>query len=426
MKISLKTKIVLQILVAFFIPCIMFGIYTYVSTSNVMSPKLFKSLRVTIIIVMIAVLAAYLCIAYILVNKRIINPIKQLEKSMTEAGKGNFTVRANINTGDEIGMLGKYFDDMIESQDHIIKNIRNSSESLTAASEEISASSEEISSSTEEIAINIQEVAQSCEEQNSLIVQTSEVLVQLSSLVQIAQSKANTAAESSNSAMEAATNGRTHVAKTLEAIENINKTSSEAEKVMHILDELSNKISGIITTINAIAEQTNLLALNAAIEAARAGEHGKGFNVVAEEIRKLSEETGSGAGEISELINQMTALTKKAVESMDSNKQAVENGVEVASNTDKSFVNIISAAEKIVNDVKEIVEVTRDEVASSEQIVKLIDSVATITEKNSASSEEVAAATEQQSSVMQNIAANAEHTSDTAVKMNNLIEKYNV
>lgn len=418
MKVSLKSKVILLDAIGILIPLILFIIFSNLKLSN--------TFKIIALLIVFLVVLIELIIAYFSVSKIVLNPIKQLENCMVKAGKGDFTVKAEMHNSIEFEILANYFNQMLKDQDNIIKSIRNFSENLTSHSEEISAASEEISAATEEIAASISQVAESSEKQNGLIVETSEVLVQLSSLVQIAQNKAKTTQKSSNNALSVAATGRNQVEKTVAAIENISRTSDEAGKVLQVLDELSNKISGIIVTINNISEQTNLLALNAAIEAARAGEHGKGFTVVAEEVRKLSEQTSDGANEISNLINEMTGLTKRAVESMASNKEAVQDGVTIANTTDESFVNIITAAEQIAKDVKEIVDVTKDEVASSEQIVKLIDSVASIAEKTAASSEQVSAAAEEQASVIQNVATNSEHTSEIAIDMTKLIEKYNI
>lgn len=418
MKVSLKSKVILLDAIGILIPLILFIIFSNLKLSN--------TFKIIAFLILFLVVLIELIIAYFSVSKIVLNPIKQLENCMVKAGKGDFTVKAEMHNSIEFEILANYFNQMLKDQDNIIKSIRNFSENLTSHSEEISAASEEISAATEEIAASISQVAESSEKQNGLIVETSEVLVQLSSLVQIAQNKAKTTQKSSNNALSVAATGRNQVEKTVAAIENISRTSDEAGKVLQVLDELSNKISGIIVTINNISEQTNLLALNAAIEAARAGEHGKGFTVVAEEVRKLSEQTSDGANEISNLINEMTGLTKRAVESMASNKEAVQDGVNIANTTDESFVNIITAAEQIAKDVKEIVDVTKDEVASSEQIVSLIDSVASIAEKTAASSEQVSAAAEEQASVIQNVATNSEHTSEIAIDMTRLIEKYNI
>ncbi|WP_242943750.1 methyl-accepting chemotaxis protein [Peptoclostridium litorale] len=383
----------------------------------------YKIKKDTIAISMSSLIVA-LFLAYLITNSRIIKPIAELEDLMIKAGNGDLTVSSNIKTKDEIQTLGEYFNSMIESQSKIIGHVRSGSAELTASSEEIAASAEEITASTQQIAANIQEVATNAESQNSSIVETSEVLVQLSSLIQIAQSRAFKAKDYSQHTVEAAQVGRDKLKTTVEAIENISRVSNETARAFNVLDEISKKVSGIINTINNISNQTNLLALNAAIEAARAGEHGRGFTVVADEVRQLSEQTSVEANEISSLVSEMVVQIDRASRSMGDSEKAVTNGVVVARETDESFIKIIDAVENIAEGIDQIVDVTNNEVASSEQIIQLIDAVATITETTMGNSQQVALASEEQSSIIQNFAAASEETSAMANELNSLVKKF--
>lgn len=381
--------------------------------------------RVILLITIVCIIAAVI-LAVFIVNKSIINPMESLKKLIAKAGEGDFTYRAEINTGDEIQALGDCFNEMLEQQSSMINNISNYSTNLSAASADLSDSTEEINREVEEISCNIQEIAESTKKQNGLIGEASEVFAQFSGLVQISQKIALTAKHNSENSIVAAKNGRNEVEKTVTAMNNINQASHETENNLLVLAEISKKMTGIINTINSISTQTNLLALNAAIEAARAGEHGNGFNVVAEEIRKLSEQTGSEANEITNLIGDMTLLLKKAVESMRINKEAVNEGVIVVNNTDKSFVNIIDAIDKIAENIDKIVDAARNQVTGADKIGNLIDSVKQFTENTALNSREVAIAAEQQAGMVENVANGSQLTNEMAEKMHQLIEKYTI
>lgn len=392
--------------------------------SDYMSPAI-NIRNYTIIIISIAIIAAMVC-AYLYSTKGIVNPINMLEKLMKRAGEGDLTVKFNINRSDEIAELGSAFNNMIGHQDEIVRNVLNASEQLTAASEEMASSSEEISATTEEISASINQVAQDAEHQNESIIDISEVLVQLSSLVQLAQNRAKATSENAANTMNVAELGREKVEKTVHAMNVISSGSDETAKALESLNGLSAKVDGIVSVINGIAEQTNLLALNASIEAARAGEHGKGFSVVAEEVRTLSEETNGRAKEIALLVNEMIKQTQNAVSSMGKAKAEVDNGVKIVSETDKAFLDIMNAIENIVKHINEILDITGDEVASSDKVVKLINEIATITESNTAHSENVSAATEEQANAVNNFTATAQETSAMAEELTKLVERFTI
>lgn len=346
---------------------------------------------------------------------------EQLDENdiLSESGRGLFIISAY---SDEVeykeGCL------LIMHQYEIVKNVRSASQQLNEASEQTASSLEEISATTEEISATVTNVSEESKNQNESIIDISEVLVQLSSLVQLAQNRANSTNKNALDSKEVADFGRQKVEQTVKAINSISVESNETASVLQRVNELSLEVGGIVTTINAIAEQTNLLALNAAIEAARAGENGKGFSVVAEEVRGLSEETNSKAKEITALVSEMIKQTENAVKAMERANSEVKNGVDIVSETDKAFLDIKSSIENIVEHVSEILDITSDEVASSDKVISLINNIATITENNSKNCESVSLAIQEDAEVMNNLTATAEETSAMSDQLIKLVEKF--
>ncbi len=379
----------------------------------------------TIFIVLLSIILSTI-IVYLFIDKKVINPIKQLQALMRSVGQGDLTVESNIKTNDELEMLGDDFNLMVSNQSKLVSTVIRDANEMQQSSEELAASIEEVTASTEQISENIQHVASTTQDQDDSIVDISEVLVQLSSLIQIAQRRAHMASENSKGTMDIATEGRIKIKEAVRAIENIRDVSTDTEDILKSLSKVSERVSGIIETINGISEQTNLLALNANIEAARAGEHGKGFAVVAEEVRKLSEQTSLESGQIASLVNEMLVDINRAVDSMNLSKEAVENGVKVSNETDTTFVSIFDAVKQIGEDIDQIADVTKDEVANSDRIIQLIDGISTTSEKISSESQDIAAVIEEQNAVSQSLAAVAEQSTAMANELTILVEKFEV
>ena len=148
----------------------------------------------------------------------------------------------------------------------------------------------------------------------------------------------------------------------------INQSSQNSEKLIRNLNERSNEIHSIVGLITSISEQTSLLSLNASIEAARAGEHGKGFAIVADEVKKLAEQSKGSAEQIKSLIDYIQKETEEAVISINDGVKYANAGVSLVKETGILFADILDSAQNVSAQMDEISAATEQMSAENQQI----------------------------------------------------------
>ena len=263
----------------------------------------------------------------------------------------------------------------------IIREIRSSTELLASSSDELSASAVQIAGGTRSQSAKASQVSTSAQELSASIIDVAKNV----SGVSEAAKEANTVA----------VKGGQIVTRTIKAMNGISGTARESSRIIATLGGRSDEIGNIINVIDDIADQTNLLALNAAIEAARAGEQGRGFAVVADEVRKLAEKTMKATKEIGSMIKAMQDETKKAIDSMEAEVRAVEEGVMLAQEADGALREILAKGDVVTSMVHHITTATEQQSAATGQISGDIESVVNVIDETSSSAQQIARASEE-------------------------------
>ena len=171
------------------------------------------------------------------------------------------------------------------------------------------------------------------------------------------------------------------------------------------LSKNAQQIDEINTVIQNISKQTNLLALNAAIEASRAGEAGKGFSVVADEIRKLAEQSKESSDSIRVIVDDIISSIESVVTTSCDAKDKLTDQVKYVDNTNKAFLSIINSINESIPMLKETFESADKMIKSKDVIIEKVDSVTAVAQETSSGAQEILQATETISAQTQEVAA---------------------
>ncbi|WP_158095090.1 methyl-accepting chemotaxis protein [Gottfriedia luciferensis] len=245
------------------------------------------------IIVFIFLLIGAVISYYII--RMIMKPINELITVTEKVSNGDLTVIVPVRANNEFGILGKAFNQMIQSLIQLISKLNLTSDKLAVSSEKLAITITQVSEITSNVNRSMEEMAAGAEIQMTSTNESSIATEEIASGVQYVAEKLAEASESSSEATINVDEGNNYIQQGIIEMRNINDTVKNNSLLVQQLGKKSSEINVIIDVIKGISEQTNLLALNASIEAARAGEYGKGFSVVAQEIRKLAEASESSS-----------------------------------------------------------------------------------------------------------------------------------
>ncbi len=332
----------------------------------------------------------------VLISRRIVKPIQQVNKVLQDMERGRFLNRLNLVRKDEIGQMAKSMDALADSLQHEITEslqllangdltfevtprdeqdllrgaLAKLGTGLNSLLSQIQAAGHELSSGSDQISNGSQELSHRATTSSAALQELTSSMVQLASQTKHNTENADQANRISSAAKTAAEKGNTQMQTMVSAMREINEAGQDITKIIKVIDE--------------IAFQTNLLALNAAVEAARAGQHGKGFAVVAEEVRNLAARSAKAAQETTNLI--------------EGSAQKAQNGAEIADSTAGSLLEIVESISRATDLVASIAAASNKQTDGINHISKGLERIDEVIQMNTASSEEGAATAEQLSS----------------------------
>lgn len=338
-------------------------VINYQSLISPLFDALWGQLLVTaLVVVLCTILFNVLCNVLFRPLKNVSHALEQIAN-----GSGDLTQRIVVENNDEVGKLADSFNTFVASLQQLIGHIRHQSEQLTQQAEH---GSQRANQSASELGMQQQEITM-----------VATAVTEMASATQEIASHAEQTAHAAQDSSTSTTNGRTLVLNTKASINNLAHEVSQASDVISVLNQHAQDISTVLATIQSIAEQTNLLALNAAIEAARAGEQGRGFAVVADEVRVLSQRTHTSTEEIKSTIETLQQTTQQAVGLMSSSSTLAANSVDDADKATHALEEINAAVALISDMATQIATAAEEQTHVTSEITQNITAIKDVTDQ---------------------------------------------
>lgn len=386
------------------------------------------SLKISVILSSILFLLIGFGIAYIIAIS-ISKGIKATSKHLELLAEGNLCGEISpkyLQLKDEVGDMTNSMKAMQESLREMIRRIKENSSNINMQSENLSSVADEIASSSQNVTEAISEIAKGTSSQSEDLINVTDSLNEFSNKLSGMVSEIQVVDSNSREIGLMAKDSSSEMNELNQSVTKVSNSFKTFNGKIIGLGKDINEINEFTNIINSIAEQTNLLALNAAIEAARAGEAGRGFSVVADEIRKLAEQSKISSESISRLINEISKNTDVIVQdSVDMDDELI-NQVKIINSSITSFKKIIEAVNEVIPKIETVKNSAEGINKDKDTILVRVDGVSSVSLEVSASSEEISASSEEMSASTEEVAAASQVLSTMTKEMLDDVNKFKI
>ena len=376
-----------------------------------------------VIVILSGVLALFIGVV---IANGIGNTVKSMSKGLAVLEQGDFTKEFSTNRRDEFYTLTKSLNSMLGSLRTLMKDMKSFGEKVNDMSVDVYEKTEVVNTSMSDIATAMNEVAKGVQDQAKETEKSNERVLSLANNINVVTDKANVMVQTADNTITAVDEGKTIVA-------SINEKSAQTVQITNVLvgninevQKQTEQIKGIVDIINNIADQTNLLSLNASIEAARAGDAGRGFSVVAEEIRKLADQSNESGNQIRLIIEEISKTSTKTAVSMKEAEGMVVDQAQALEKTVEVFMQIHKQVGDLVNDIHVIMEHLQTIMEEKDVVQDSIQNISAVSQEVSAATQEVSATLEEQAETMNTLAQEVEALKSDVDVLNGTMEQFKI
>lgn len=378
----------------------------------------YRTLMIVVVLVLLIIIIAIWVIAVL--ARKLTSPIVLITELIGNASEGDFTVQAAEGSTNEIGTLSKSFNIMIGKIAAILTKITAMTGEVVQSSGQLKSIEEDVGSISQSVREISDGTERQKEEADQVVMRENDLEEKFGQL----QEKGSLLLEDAQNTIRSGENGIQSVIELKKQNEVTAKGMAESFAKIVALEEQSQRISGILSTINEISSQTGLLALNASIEAARAGEHGKGFAVVAESIGKLAADSTAATADIEEIIVELCRDISETVANIEDIRAGVEGQTQAVDKVQETFADFGKLAEKTKESVSSMEELIEEMYQCDQAVVGAVERIRDISANAAEITEGVADSLEEQLNGIRGVAKRVDDLSMVSVEMEQEMTKF--